>query len=169
MVLKDLCVSLPGFKENLEIKLIGNVDANVVREITTNKLEEYLILPGYVSHQQAATLMKQSCVLLVVINHKSPNAKGILTGKIFEYLATGRPVLAIGPTDGDLAKILEDSEAGNIALYDDIDTIKSIVTAFYQRYLTNELGTNNKKINNYTRRFLTAKLADVMNKLPILH
>ena len=169
LVLKDLCDSLPGFKENLEIKLIGNVDNTVEREIIANDLGKHLILPGYVSHAQAASLMKQSSVLLVVINHNSPNAKGILTGKIFEYLATGRPVLAIGPTDGDLANILEDSQAGNIALYDDFNSIKEIVTEFYRRYLINEPGNNTEKIKKYTRRFLTGKLAEVMNKLPILH
>ncbi len=164
-VLADLSESLPGFRDNLEIKLIGNVDDAIINDISEFKLIKYLTLPGYVSHEQAARLMKQSAVLLLVINNNSPNAKGILTGKFFEYLASGRPILALGPTEGDLSKILEESEAGSIAKYNDIERIKSIVVDFYERYINNDLINNDKFIEKYTRRSLTNELAKVLNKI----
>ena len=164
-VLSELAESLPGFKDNLEIKLIGNVDDTIISDISDLKLLKYLTLPGYVSHDCAARMMKQSAVLLLVINHNSPNAKGILTGKFFEYLASCRPILALGPTDGDLSKILEESEAGAIAEYNDLERIKTIIIEFYERYIKNDLINKDKVIEKYTRRNLTFELANILDEI----
>jgi len=103
--------------------------------------------------------------LLVAINKDSPNAKGILTGKIFEYLASGRPIFAIGPSDGDLAQILEETEAGFISEYDDLEGIKKTVLMLYEKYLGNNLNNSPKGIEKYSRKNLTAELAGVLNKI----
>ena len=164
-VLSDLVEIIPGFSSNLDINLIGNVDESIISDIDEQGLRKFLSLPGYVSHEKAAILMKQSAVLLLVINHNSPNAKGIITGKFFEYLASRRPILAIGPAKGDLAKILEESEAGDIAEYNDNERIKSIVMRFYRRYLNNDLFNGEKVIEKYTRKSLTSDMANVLNMI----
>ena len=164
-VLAGLADTIPDFRNNLEIRLVGKVDSAVTDEITALGLLDQLAIPGYVSHDKVALLMKQSAVLLLVINQNSPNAKGILTGKIFEYLASGRPILAIGPTEGDLAKILEESEAGIIVGHDDLEGIKTILMNLYDKYLQNNLLNNVKSVEKYTRKNLTAELADALNKI----
>lgn len=164
-VLSELADTIPDFRNNLEIKLVGRVDSTVIDEISELNLLNQLTIPGYVSHNKVASLMKQSAVLLLVINRNSPNAKGILTGKIFEYLASGRPILAIGPRDGDLAKILEESEAGVITEHDDLEQIKMNVINLYNKYLHNNLVNNVKSVEKYTRKNLTAELAVVLNKM----
>ena len=164
-VLSEMAESVPNFRENLEIKLVGNVDNCIIEDISRLKLDKQLTLPGYIAHDKVPLLMKQSAVLLLVINQNSPNARGILTGKIFEYLASGRPILAIGPTDGDLAKILNESEAGVIARYEDCDRLKEIVMNMYDKYLLNNLINNAKGVESYTRKNLTGQLADVLDNL----
>lgn len=164
-VLSEISETLPGFRNNLEIKLIGNVDDSVINDLSIAGLENQLILPGYVSHDQAALLMKKSAVLLLIINSNSPNSKGILTGKFFEYLASGRPILAIGPTEGDLASLLRESEAGTISLYDDLEQIKKTVLELYDRFIHNKLVNSEKRMDKFTRKSLTAQLVNVLNDI----
>ena len=164
-VLSELAESVPNFRNNLEIQLVGKVDVNVIDNLTRLNLGNQLTLTGYVSHDKAAMLMKQSAVLLLVINRNSPNARGILTGKVFEYLASGRPILAIGPTDGDLAKILEESDAGVIAEHEDYERLKEIVMNLYDKYLQKSLINNGEGVEKYTRKNLTGQLADVLNNM----
>jgi len=164
-VLAELKETLPGFKNNLVIRLVGKVDDSVIDDLRSQNLEKLLELPGYVTHDQAANFMKQSAVLLLVINHNSPNARGILTGKFFEYLAARRPILAIGPTDGSLAGILEESGAGKITVYNDIDQIRNMIMDLYDKYLHNKLINTGEGIEKFTRKRLTAQLAKVLNEI----
>ena len=164
-VLAELNDTLPGFQKNLEIKLVGKVDDSVIEDLSALNLEKQLDLPGYVAHDLAARIMKQSSVLLLVINQNSPNAKGILTGKIFEYLAARRPILAIGPTDGSLAGILEESKAGTISAGDDVVQLKKIVLNMYNKYLQHNLNNSGKGIEKFTRKNLTAQLVEVLNSI----
>ena len=162
--LAELSESLPNFRNDLEIKLAGNVDKSVFDDLTRLKLNNQLNLIEYVSHDKVGFLLTQSAVLLLAINN-SPNAKGILTGKFFEYLAAGRPILAIGPSNGDLAQILKESDAGEIADYNDLEEIKKIITSMYEKFLLNDLTINPKGIEKYSRNNLTAELATILNQM----
>jgi hypothetical protein len=162
-VLSGLCETEPDFRMNLEIKLVGRVDQAVLDNLAEFNLGDCLTRMDYVAHNQVAALMKQSATLLLAINKDSPNAKGILTGKFFEYLASARPIIAIGPTDGDLARILQESEAGYIATYDDLSGIRDCILMLYNKYLSNSLTISPKEVVKYTRRNLTANLAAVLD------
>ena len=164
-VLAELTKTLPGFKNNLAIRLVGKVDDSVIDDLSALNLEKQLELPGYVAHDLAARIMKQSSVLLLVINQNSPNAKGILTGKIFEYLAARRPILAIGPTDGSLAGILEETGAGTISTYNDEAQIKKTILDLYEKYINNTLTINGKGIEKFSRKSLTAQLTDLLSDI----
>ncbi len=164
-ILSELCDTVPNFRNNLEIKLVGKVTSEVIDNLSEFNLSDNLVLIDYVPHDKVATLLKQTAVPLLAINKDSPNAKGILTGKFFEYLASGRPILTIGPTDGDLAMIIEDAAAGYIAQYDDLEAIKKNVLELYDNYLHNTLTINPKGIEKYTRQNLTANLAAVLDRM----
>ena len=164
--LAELSESLPKFRNYLEIKLVGKVDQSVIDDLSRLKLSDKLNLIEYVSHDKVGQLLKQSAVLLLAINN-SPNAKGILTGKFFEYLAASRPILAIGPSDGDLARILKETEAGAIADYHDLEGTKRIIIAMYEKFLLNNLTINPKGIEKYSRKNLTAELATILNKITL--
>ncbi len=164
-VLSELSDTLPSFRNDLEIKLVGKVDQSIIDDISAFNLSDLLTRVDYVDHDKVALLMKQTAVLLLVINKDSPNAKGILTGKFFEYLASGRPILAIGPADGDLAGILKETQAGFISEYDDLEGIKKIVLMLYAKYLDNDLTNSPKGIGKYSRKNLTSTLAEVLNKM----
>ena len=162
--LARLCNELPNFRNDLEIKLAGNVDRSVLSDLEHFGLTNQLNLIDYVPHDQVGILLKQSAVLLLAINN-SPNAKGILTGKFFEYLAARRPILAIGPADGDLAQILNDSGAGAIFGYQDLEGMKDTIRSMYEKYINKDLIVNPIGIGKYSRKSLTAELAAILDNI----
>jgi glycosyltransferase involved in cell wall biosynthesis len=163
-VLSAMIKEKPQFARDLEIKLVGKVDIAVLKSIGENGLAGYLQRIEYMPHQEAMHEIQKSQVLLLLINN-TPNAKGILTGKMFEYLGSGRPVLSIGPEGGDAALILEETEAGYTADYQDEETMHRIVSGYYTRYAEQKLESNTGNRLKYSRRVLTGEIASILNNL----
>ncbi|MGZ3901061.1 MAG: glycosyl transferase family 1, partial [Bacteroidia bacterium] len=104
-VLSKLVKENSAFEKELEIKLVGKVDIFVKERIAFYCLNKYVNKIEYLPHDEVIAEQQRSKVLLLLVNN-TKNAKGILTGKFFEYMASKVPVLAIGPVNGDLAKII---------------------------------------------------------------
>ena len=148
----------------LEIKLVGQVDYSVREAIAGLNLDPYLTFVDYLSHDEVINLQQSVSVLLLVINN-TPNAKLVVTGKIFEYLKSGRPVLCIGPTDGDAAAILSETNTGVTYDYDDLSGIKNAIRSYFLKYKAGELITKGVNIEKYSRRNLTGELVKVLNEM----
>lgn len=148
----------------LEIKLVGQVDYSVKENIAKLELEKYVQLIDYLPHEEVIKLQQQIGVLLLVVN-RTPNAKMVVTGKIFEYLNSGRPVLCIGPTDGDAAAILSDTNTGLTCDYDDLSGIINAIRSFFVDYKAGKLAVDGQNIEQYARKNLTAKMAKVLNEM----
>ena len=101
---------------DLALFLTGNVDASVIDAIGANGLENNLNLSPFVAHHEAVQRMMSADILLFIIP-KSERNKLIITGKLFEYLATGNPILGIGPTDGDASVVLQDANRNPLSDY----------------------------------------------------
>ena len=69
-----------------------------------------------------------------------------------------------GPVDGDAAKILEETKAGLISGFHDVEKMKENILAFYKQFKTGTLFAGNQDIEAYSRKELTRKLAEVMQK-----
>ena len=89
----------------------------------------------------------------------------ILTGKFFEYLAARRPILCLGPVDGDAAKILEETKSGLISGFKDSKQMKDNILKFYNQFKAGNLASGNQDIEAYSRKELTRKLAAIMNRI----
>lgn len=163
-VLARLIDEYPEMKNDLEIKLIGKTDYSVVASIREFGLEENLAKIDYLSHCEAIVEQQSAQVLLLLINN-SPNAKGILTGKFFEYLAAKRPILAIGPTDGDVANVLQNTSAGTIVDFNDEETLSKVVWKYYQQFKEKKIITTSFGIERYSRKELTKQLAEILNNM----
>jgi glycosyltransferase involved in cell wall biosynthesis len=162
-VLSMLKEEIPGFAEDLQIKLIGKIASEVRKNIYTYNLSESLIYIDYLPHHEVLRHQSSAQVLLLAVN-KVPSAKGIITGKIFEYLQAGRPILAIAPTDGDLAEIIEQTHAGHTVDFEDAITLKKVIAAYYQLYKTDNLHQKTGNIEQYHRKNLTLQLQDFIEQ-----
>ncbi len=161
-VLSEICAENKQFRDDLLIQLVGKIDFSVLEAINTLGLNEQLLKIKYLTHSEAIAKQSSSQVLLLLIN-QSGNAKGILTGKFFEYLAAKRPILAVGPTDGDVAQVLNETNAGKIVGFDDEDATREVILHYYELYKTSKLDVNSASIEQFSRKNLTQSLVDLLN------
>lgn len=163
-VLEALNEEVEGFVDDLQLNLIGKVASSCLEEIKERNLVHQLELIDYLPHAKVQQLQKASQVLLLAVNNV-PSAKGIITGKIFEYLLAKRPILAIGPVDGDLSKLLQETNSGVIIDFENEISLKSCILEFYSRYKAGDLFSDSKNIERYHRRNLTEKLSHIIKEI----
>lgn len=163
-VLSRLVHENSNFANDLEIKLIGNIDFFVIESLKEYGLESFLVKIPYVPHNEVIKYQHQAQVLLLLINNTG-NARGMLTGKFYEYLASNRPILAIGPVDGDAAKILNETQTGIISGFEDEQGLKQNILHYYQLYKENKLFIHPKNLTQFTRKELTKKLNIILDKV----
>lgn len=154
----------PELDKYLKLKFIGRIDASVLSSLQDTGLIKYLDKTEFIPHNEVVTKERQSQLLLLLINN-TPNAEGILTGKFFEYLAAQRPIVAIGPTKGDVANILHDSKAGEIAGFTDVQSLVEILSKYFNQFKAGTLNVNTENINAYSRYELTRKLTGILNDI----
>jgi glycosyltransferase involved in cell wall biosynthesis len=161
--LVELIQEIPDFKTHLEIKLIGAVSQEVLETINEFGLDSYLNNLGYVSHSEAIAHQKKSQVLLL-IEINSEDTKSIIPGKLFEYMVSGRPIIAIGPNGSDFAEIITTTNTGVFFDYSEKMKLKSVLLDFYNQFLEGKLQSNAVGLQQYSRKSLTEKLVELINK-----
>ncbi|MFW6350960.1 MAG: hypothetical protein ACOC2E_01110 [Bacteroidota bacterium] len=110
----------------IEMRFVGSISPRWQKEFQL-LLKNHLNIMDHVDHGQAIQYMVGADLLLLVIP-RIKNNEGIVTGKIFEYIASGNPVLGIGPVEGDAAGILHDSGAGKMFDYNDHESIFQFIS-----------------------------------------
>ena len=148
----------------MKIRLIGQIDNSVIESIKRHNIENYVEIIPYIPHNQVIEEQQKSDVLLLFVNN-TPNAKGILTGKLFEYIASDRPILSIGPENGDSARILNETQSGVTVDFNDKEKMKSVIRDFVEKYSDNQLITrHNEMVEKYSRRNLTKDFVKLLNE-----
>jgi glycosyltransferase involved in cell wall biosynthesis len=163
-VLSDLVKENKEFASNLEIKLVGKIDVSVSNSLQQAGIAEYANKIEYLPHDQVLEVMQKSQVLLLVIN-QTPNSRGILTGKIFEYLAAQRPILCIGPKDGDAAKVLLETGLGSTFGFEDSDNLHVTLSRIYESFQQGLPNFAKSSTEIYTRKYLTGKIAGILDAI----
>jgi glycosyltransferase involved in cell wall biosynthesis len=160
--LVELLHEIPDFKFHLEIKLIGAVSQEVLETITQFGLNSYLNNLGYVSHAEAIAHQRKSQVLLL-IEINSEDTKSIIPGKLFEYMVSNRPIIAIGPNGSDFAEIITETNTGVFFDYSEKVKLKSVILDFYNQFLAGKLQSNGVGLQRYSRKNLTKELVQLIN------
>jgi glycosyltransferase involved in cell wall biosynthesis len=160
-VLGKLVRENQDFRKQLEIKLVGKVDIFVTEQINKAGLKTFVRKIDYLPHTEVIREQQRSRLLLLLVNN-TKNAKGILTGKFFEYMASGSPILAIGPVNGDLAQIIKETNTGLISGFEDEETLKRNILAWFAGGTTTR---NDHAVSKYSRKELTRKLCDLLNSM----
>jgi len=130
-----------------------------------NNLEKWVASIDYLPHRESLKYLLTATVLLLTTGGKK-SSPFITTGKIFEYLAAGKPILAIVPQNGAAAQLLRENNSAIIVNPDDKDGIKRALVGWFEKYKsgTLEKGFPTPDLNQYERKYLTQKLAGFFNK-----
>lgn len=161
--LVELLSEVPDFNKHLEIKLIGAVSQEVLESIAQFGLNPYLNNLGYVSHGEAIAHQKKS-QLLLLIEINSKETRSIIPGKLFEYMVSNRPIIAIGPNGSDFAEIITNTNTGVFFDYSEKVKLKKVILDSYNLYLDGKLQSNGVGLQKYSRKSLTRELVELLNK-----
>jgi glycosyltransferase involved in cell wall biosynthesis len=164
-VIQYLTKTHSEFSKHFQLKLIGKTDISVRNSIRAYGLEQWVQMIPYMNHEEAVMAQQKAQLLLLLVNN-SLNSKSILTGKFFEYLAARRPIIAIGPEDGEVAEILQKSQAGDCV---DFDNESELGTALLRRFSEwKEKGNctlEHADIEQYSRKSLTQQLSLIIHQV----
>lgn len=163
-VLNDLATENIDFAKKLEIKNVGKIDMDAVSSLRNHGMESYLNRVDYMPHQEVIAEQMKASVLILLINN-TPNSKLILTGKIFEYLASGRPIICIGPPDGDAAQIIRQTKSGSVFDFNETESLKKEIVRLFDEFSSGKMTTRNKDVQQFERKNLTLKMAGVLDKI----
>lgn len=164
-VLSELCEEIDGFKENLRIQFIGKTDYKVFEDIHQLEMDDAVHRVDYMPHEEVIQEMSKSQLLLLAIND-TPNVAGVIPGKLFEYMAVKRPILAIGPPEADAGRIIVESKTGEVINFKDHEGLKKTILFYYNSYLNNDLNVSSaESIDKYSRKSLAEKYVQLLNDI----
>ncbi len=164
-VLKELAERSAAFAHSLEIHFAGKTDHKIIQALTDLGMGDHVHDHGYISHQAAIQLMCSSPLLLLLINQSQQNAQGRVPGKVFEYLASHRPILCIGPPESSISRILENAQAGVCIDFQEKELLKEQVWAYFLQFQAGSLHPPTAGIEQYSRQALSRRLSELLEEV----
>lgn len=149
-------------KDNLKIKFIGPTDISVFDQIKKNGLEELCDHMAHMPHKEVISFIRQSDILLLPLND-TPNIDGVIPGKLYEYMASLRPILCIGKPDGDSAKIIKETGIGEVFDFADIQGIEKYMEQSLSDFENDNLRSPSSAPEYYSRKYLAGEIAKVLS------
>ncbi|PKF74115.1 glycosyl transferase family 1 [Chryseobacterium sp. PMSZPI] len=159
--LDELVQENTDFAASFKLKFVGRIDDKILHSLENSSLKNHILNLGYLSHSKAVEEMQNSDMLLIT-NFPNESSRGIIPGKIFEYLSTGKQILSFGPNKADVAKILDETAAGKHFSYNDSDTVKKFILEKFDLWKNGNLIENTQRIEQFSRKNLTQQLAQIL-------
>ncbi len=163
-VLADKCRSDEMFRRSLRIRLAGKTDREITKSIEDAGLGANLVDLGYQRHEVAVREQRNASILILPLR-KEPEYNAVLPGKLFEYLASRRPILGIGQTEGAMAAVVRDAGAGVVYDWNDEKRIRQWMDFCWDEFKNDELHDTTGDISRYTRRYTTRRLVSLLNEI----
>lgn len=163
-----LCETEPGFADGVEVILAGRNDAAAEAAFTRPPLDRIVRTPGYLPHDESLALLRSAHLLLLLIGVERMNT-GMLTGKVFEYLGSGTPILAIAP-EGEASDLLRRCRAGFVLDPLDREGAQTLLRDLWLRFRNGQrrfADPDPKEIAAYSRRSLTGRLAATLDAVAV--
>lgn len=147
----------------VHVRLVGNVGQATLAQVAALGLEDVVEATGYLPHRRSIAYLLGADVLLLVVA-AGPGSAGVLTGKIFEYLAARRPILALAPP-GAAADLVRESRSGVVVDPDDGPAIERRLVEWYGLWQRGELtcAGDAAVVQRFNRRRLTQALAEALD------
>ena len=157
-VLSDLVKENHEFSNDFQLNLVGLVSDDVMQSIKHYQLSHHINAVGYIPHEEAVLFQKKSQILLL-IEIDSEDTQCIIPGKLFEYMVSNRPIIALGPKSSDVETIIKETNTGCYFYYDDYNSLKTTILSYYKDYKNDVLQSHPIGLQKYSRKSLTASLS----------
>ncbi len=164
---RRLCARDPGFAAGFEILMAGRVEPSVVEAFSQPPFGRLVRFLGYLPHEESLRLLRSVHYCLLLIGDE-PEVRGMITGKVYEYLGSETPIVAIGPTDGEAAELIRRCAAGVTFATEDAAGLAEWLEREWRRHQGGSapsIAPAAREIAAYGRRDLTRQLAEVLEKV----
>lgn len=151
-------------RTKIEINFYSERSDSFDRSINEYHLSDVVFHREKIPRQELLKIARRSQLLLILLNNESES--GVIAGKIFEYLASKRPILCIGPNDNDMKKIIIDLNVGIYATNQ--EEIARAISDYYREYIRNgyvEYRSDINKINQLSGEYMAKRFAQIFDEL----
>ncbi|MBD8490988.1 glycosyltransferase family 4 protein [Echinicola sp. CAU 1574] len=148
-------------EKTVKLTFVGRVSEKVSHFVKEDPwLAERVDFPGYMPHEKVFTFYEKADMLLLILTN-TKNAKGNIPGKLFEYIATGRTIVALGDPLGDASKIIQEAGAGKVFSHESVDEIQAYLE---QQIMEGVKSMTSSSIDHFERKYLSQKLAQLLDE-----
>jgi glycosyltransferase involved in cell wall biosynthesis len=159
---RELCEENEEIKRSIIIEFVGEVHPSFKEFVTTDEaLSSITKFTSTVPHQELMNIYSTSSVLLLILTGYK-DAEGYMPGKLFEYLATGIPILGVGPTDGDAAVLLNEIQFGCMIDGSDLEGIRNYIKKCFEEWRSDKPDHRIVSASKYSRKELTSELINLL-------
>jgi len=160
--LRELIDERVELKDKIKIVIVGKFSHKTQHLLEDLFLDGIVDVTGYVPHERSIEYLLHSDVLLLTLNH---NWSCLYPGKLFEYLAVKKSILAV-VTEGATSQLIQELGVGIVVPPDDVPAIKQAILGLYEKYIDGSLDINsNISLDRFKRKNLTASLARYLNEI----
>lgn len=153
------------FAGDVRIEFIGEVHPDFQAFVASDQtLSGATVFMGNIPHDSLIPLYGSASLLLLILTGYK-DAEGFLPGKLFEYFASGIPILGVGPKNGDAAALLQETGAGIMVASDDLPGIRAFLKTSHQKWKqSGGLGPTRGAVTRFSRREITAELVSILSE-----
>ena len=149
----------------ISVEFYGSNEDWLLNDVNKYHLENVVKICGVLPRNEVLKKQKESQVLLL-LTWNNPKEKGVIPGKIFEYLAAKRPILSIGNSNGLVRKLIESTNTGVVP--SNVEEIKSSILMFYNEFTSSgkvKYTGISHEINKYSQVSMAEKFSYVLNQI----
>ena len=163
-ILEELCSKVKRFKDNFQLNLIGNTSEKIKHLLRDRNFNSNIKYIDYVPNNKAIKHMFFSEALLMVESNEIESSYAI-PAKLFDYMGSNRPIIAIGPENSEVKDILSETKSGKYFSHQDSLSLKSYILDLYKAFENGSISTNSKDVDKYSRKNLTRSLSALINEV----
>ncbi len=151
--------------DNIELVFVGRTRTDGLSGFANSSVANCIVCPGFVPHRRSVEYLMDSDILLLIVS--AERGSGNIPGKTFEYIASGKPILALVPPKGAAADLIRKTNTGIVVASEDIAAIRDVVLDLYLRWKEGRLQIhpNWEEICQYEAKNLSKSLSEVLDRV----